>query len=88
MMKLFTHHHHQEATMLSMSQAIQRIKGATAAFIDAPLIHSLCRHLDLGGRQRRLTPLLTTQLFVRQILQGNTSVPELRRLARKEKGTA
>ena len=35
-----------------------------------------------GGRQRLLTPLLTTHLFVRQILEGNTSVPELRRLAK------
>lgn len=68
--------------MLSMPQAIQRLKGATAAFVDAPLIHSLCRQLQLGGRRRRLTPLLTTHLFVRQILEGNTSVPELRRLAK------
>ena len=68
--------------MLSMPQAIRRLKGATAAFVDAPLIHSLCRQLRLGGRQRRLTPLLTTHLFVRQILEGNTSVAELRRLAK------
>lgn len=68
--------------MLSMSQAVQRIKGATAAFIDAPLIHSLCRTLDLRGRQRLLTPLLTTHLFCRQILEGNTSISELRRLAK------
>jgi hypothetical protein len=82
MMELFTHHHPQEATMLSMSQAVGRIKGATAAFVDAPLIHSLCHDLHLRGRQRLLTPLLTTHLFVRQILEGNTSVPELRRLAK------
>jgi Transposase DDE domain len=68
--------------MLSMPQAIERLKGATAAFVDAPLIHSLCRDLQLGGRQRLLTPLLTTHLFVRQILEGNTSVAELRRLAK------
>lgn len=68
--------------MLSMSQALQRIKGATAAFIDAPLIHALCRTLHLGGRQRLLTPLLTTHLFLRQILEGNTSISELRRLAK------
>lgn len=68
--------------MLSMSQALQRIKGATAEWIDAPLIHSLTRTLRLGGRQRRLTPLITTHLFIRQILEGNTSVPELRRLAK------
>ena len=43
---------------------------------------SLCRQLQLGGRQRLLTPHTTTQLFLRQILEGNTSVPELRRLAK------
>jgi hypothetical protein len=68
--------------MLSMSQAIQRIKGATASFLDAPLIHSLERTLHLRGRQRLLTPLATTRLFVRQVLEGNTSVPQLRRLAK------
>lgn len=68
--------------MLSMSQAVARIKGATADFIEASLIHSLCRSLHLCGRQRLLTPLLTTQLFVRQILEGNTPVPELRRIAK------
>ena len=68
--------------MLSMSQALQRIKGTTAAFVDAPLLQVLCRQLQLGGRQRLLTPHTTTQLFLRQILEGNTSVPELRRLAK------
>ncbi len=68
--------------MLSMSQALERIKGATAQWIDAPLIHSLARALRLGEHQRRLTPLVTTHLFIRQILEGNTSVSELRRLAK------
>jgi hypothetical protein len=68
--------------MLRMSQALQRIKGATAEWIDAPLIHSLTRTLRLGSRRRRLTPVVTTHLFLRQIREGNTSVPELRRLAK------
>jgi hypothetical protein len=55
MMELLAHPHHKEATMLSMSQALKRIKGATAAFVDAPLLQSLCRQLRLGGRQRLLT---------------------------------
>src|SRR5579884_369175 len=82
MMELLAHHHQQETTMLSMAQALDRIKGATAAFVDTSLIRSLCRQLDLGGRQRRLTPLVTTHLFIRQILQGNTSIAELRRLTK------
>src|SRR5579875_614559 len=56
--------------------------SATAAFVDTPLIRSRCRQLDLGGRRRRLTPQVTTHLFIRQILQGNTSIAELRRLAK------
>lgn len=68
--------------MFSMSQALERIKGDTAAFLDTPLIHSLCRQLQLGGRHRLLTPGVTTHLFVRQILEGNTSIAELRRLAK------
>jgi hypothetical protein len=65
-----------------MSQALDRIKGDTAQFIDPPLIRALCRELELPGRNRQLTPAVTTHLFVRQILEGNVSVPELRRLAK------
>jgi hypothetical protein len=68
--------------MLSMSQALDRIKGDTTRFIDPPLIRSLCRELEFPFRNRVLTPLVTTHLFVRQILEGNASAPELRRLAK------
>jgi hypothetical protein len=67
--------------MLSMAQALERLKGNTAPFVDAPLIHSLCQELQLSFRHRRLTPLVTTHLFLRQVLEGNAPVPELRRLA-------
>jgi hypothetical protein len=81
MMELSKHRPQQEAAMLSMSQALDRIKGDTASFVDPPLIRSLCRELQLSGRNR-LTPLVTTHLFVRQVLEGNTSIAELRRLAK------
>lgn len=68
--------------MFSMSQALERIKGATTPVITTPLIHSLCRQLQLPVRNRLLTPLVTTHLFLRQILEGNTSIAELRRLAK------
>jgi len=68
--------------MLSMSQALDRIKGDTASFLDSTLIRSLCRQLQLPGRNRRLTPQVTTHLFVRQVLEGNTSIAELRRIAK------
>jgi hypothetical protein len=65
-----------------MSQALDRIKGDTAQFIDPPLIRSLCRELEVPVRKRLLPPVVTTHLFVRQVLEGNTSVPELRRIAK------
>jgi Transposase DDE domain len=82
MMKLSKHRPQQETAMLSMSQALDRIKGDTASFLDPALIRSLCRQLRLHGRNRRLTPLVTTHLFLRQVLEGNTSIAELRRIAK------
>jgi len=68
--------------MLSMSQALERIKGDTAQFLDAPLLRAIAAEVGLTGRQRLLTPAVTTHLFVRQVLEGNVAVPELRRLAK------
>jgi hypothetical protein len=68
--------------MLSMSQALDRIKGDTTHFLDAQLIRSVCQEVELAGRHRLLTPLVTTHLLARQILEGNVAVPELRRLAK------
>jgi hypothetical protein len=68
--------------MLSMTQALDRIKGDTAQFLDAPLLRAVGAEVGLTGRQRLLTPAVTTHLFVRQVLEGNVAVPELRRLAK------
>jgi hypothetical protein len=68
--------------MLSMSQALDRIKGDTAQFLDAKLLRDVSQEVGLTGRQRLLTPAVTTHLFVRQVLEGNVAVPELRRLAK------
>jgi hypothetical protein len=65
-----------------MTQALERIKGDTARFLDAKLIYAVCREVDLPFRNRRLSPLVTTRLFVRQVLEGNVAVPELRRIAK------
>ena len=68
--------------MLSMAQALDRIKGDTSQFLNAHLIHSVCREIELPFRNRLLSPLVTTYLFVRQVLEGNTAVAELRRIAK------
>ena len=36
----------------------------------------------MNFRNRLLTPAVTTHLFVRQVLEGNVAVPELRRIAK------
>ena len=68
--------------MLSMSQALEHIKGDTARFLDPALLRAIGQEGGLTFRQRLLTPTVTTHLFVRQVLEGNTSVAELRRLAK------
>jgi hypothetical protein len=68
--------------MFSMTQALDRIKGDTTQFIGPPLIRSVCQEIGLYFRHRLLTPAVTTHLFVRQILEGNPAVPELRRIAK------
>jgi hypothetical protein len=81
-MELSRPHHRQEAAMLSISEALDRIKGDTTQFLDAPLIRAACREAGLTFRHRLLTPAVTTHLFVRQVLEGNAAVAELRRIAK------
>jgi hypothetical protein len=68
--------------MLSISQALKRIKGNTAEFVPETTLRKLCRDLQLPFRNRLLTPLVTTHLFLRQILEGNASVPDLQRITK------
>jgi hypothetical protein len=82
MMGLYRHPHSQEAAMLSIPQALKRIKGNTAEFLPEATLRNLCRDLHVSFRNRLLTPLVTTHLFLRQILEGNTSVPELQRISK------
>jgi hypothetical protein len=68
--------------VLSMKEALARIKGSTEAYLPDSLLRGLCRELKISFRDRLLTPLVTARLFLRQILHGNASVAELRRLAK------
>src|SRR5947209_14925282 len=63
-------------------QALARIKGNLPDLLPDATLHRLCRDLQLSYRNRRLTPVVTAHLFLRQILEGNAPVPELRRLAK------
>jgi hypothetical protein len=69
--------------MLSMKKVLNRIKGNTAEFLPENIVSSLCRELQLTFRKRSLTPLVTTHLFLRQILEGNTPIADLRQIAKQ-----
>jgi hypothetical protein len=64
--------------MLTIPQALRRIKGNVTQAVPPTLIHRLCRQLDLTSRQRTLPPVVTTSLFLQQVLHGNTAVGDLR----------
>jgi hypothetical protein len=65
----------------SMTQALQQIKNDFALHLDPQALREVCQAAGYTWRQRLLDPLTTMQLFVLQILHGNTAVPHLRHLA-------
>jgi hypothetical protein len=67
--------------MLTIPQALLRLKTNLTHHVPQRLILDLCRQLGRSYRQRTLTPVVTTYLFLRQVLHGNTAVAELRHLA-------
>jgi Transposase DDE domain len=66
---------------LSIASALQQIKGDLARHLDPAALHDVCAAAGLRWRQRRLDPITTIQLFVLQILHGNTALSHLRHLA-------
>ena len=65
--------------MLSIADALARIKGRVAETVPAGLIHRLCHEAGHRWRERDLGPVVTTHLFLQQVLHGNVAVGELRR---------
>jgi hypothetical protein len=65
--------------MCSMSQALERIKSQVTSTLPEELILHLCEELNHRFRKRAFDPVVTTHLFVRQILEGNIAVGDLRR---------
>jgi len=64
--------------MLTIDQALLRIKGNLELFVPQQLIQRLADQRHLGLRQRTLTPVVTTYLFLQQILDGNHACGQLR----------
>jgi hypothetical protein len=67
--------------MVSISQAVERIKQDPQAAIGASVVESVCRELGLEWRNTTLTPPVTIALLAQQVLAGNVSNPELIRKA-------
>jgi hypothetical protein len=67
--------------MLTIPQAIRRIKGRLTQFVPAALVASLGQALGRRYRRRTLTPEVVTYLFLRQVLHGNPAVGEVRHLS-------
>jgi hypothetical protein len=67
--------------MLTIEQALARIKGNLDQFVPHALVQRLADRHHLGRRHRTLTPVVTAFLFLRQILEGNTACAHLPRLS-------
>jgi hypothetical protein len=81
MMGLLSRHHHPEAAMTTIHQALRRIKADFADTLPQARVRQLADQLLRSWRDRTLTPVVTTYLFLRQILHGNAAAGELRRLS-------
>jgi hypothetical protein len=67
--------------MLTISQALGRIKGNLPQHLPEAIIRHHCHQLGFTYRERTLTPVVTTYLFLQQILHGNVAAGQLRHLS-------
>jgi hypothetical protein len=65
----------------SIPSALQRIKADLAQHLVPQALREVCRAAGLCWRQRCLDPITTIQLFVLQVLHGNTAGSHLRHIA-------
>jgi hypothetical protein len=66
--------------MASIAAAIECIKGNPLFLLTKPAIETLCREHKHEFRDRELDPATTIAMFVQQIVHGNLSCVETRRL--------
>ena len=67
--------------MATIAQALTQLKSHLTDAVPPDLIRRLLRDLDYSWRDRTLNPVVTTYLFLRQVLHGNTPVGTLRHLS-------
>ena len=56
--------------MVSFSESVERIKGDLPAAVPPGLMRRLCGELEITGRQRLLTPVVTTYLTLLRALHA------------------
>src|SRR5262245_12727217 len=84
LMGLLRHHPSQEATMVSIPHALNRIKAHLADALPEATLRRISTDLDLRSPQRTLPPVVTTSLFLQQILHGNPAICALRPLSGRD----
>jgi Transposase DDE domain len=81
MMLLLPQHPAPEAAMLTIPQALRRIKGNLSQHLPEALLRQTAADLGFPFRERTLTPVVTTYLFLQQVLQGNVAAGKLHHLS-------
>jgi hypothetical protein len=63
-----------------MPRALQNVKDYFTTYVPDTLILDACADADHQWRERQLGPVVTTYLFLQQVLHGNTACTHLRHL--------
>jgi hypothetical protein len=67
--------------MLTIPQALRNVKDYFTHYVSDTLILQTCQQVNHHWRQRQLGPVLTTYLFLEQLLHGNTACSHLHHLS-------
>jgi hypothetical protein len=67
--------------MVTMPQALAHVKDYFTTYVPDTLILHACTDADHQWRERHLGPVVTTYLFLQQVLHGNTACTHLRHLS-------
>jgi hypothetical protein len=67
--------------MASIARAFANVKDYFTTYVPDTLILQTCQDVDHTWRERQLGPVVTTYLFLQQVLHGNTACSHLRHLS-------
>jgi hypothetical protein len=67
--------------MASIASGLAKVKDYLTTYVPDTLILQACADVDHQWRDRQLGPVVTTYLFLQQVLHGNTACTHLRHLS-------